>query len=185
MDYLYVINILTFATYLKKKLMKSKAISLLIGLITIIFLTGLFFFMKFNYQQKFAIIDKERLFSEFKMTKEISNQINVSNNKLKVKYEGLVQTYNSAKNEYERIDLRQQLEATQNEIENLNGSYRVQQTELIWKRIQSYSESYSEAENYTFIFGFENNGDVIGFKKENDITENLLQYLNKRYEGIN
>lgn len=158
---------------------------LLPSIILFFILTGLIFFMAFNRQEKFGVIDKRKLFSEFKMTKEISNKINSSNNELKIKYEGLIIAYNAAESEYDKIDLRQQLEATQNEIENLNGSYRDQQTEAIWKRIQSYSEAYSESENYTLIFGFENNGSIICFKKENDITEKLLHYLNTRYEGIN
>lgn len=151
----------------------------------LIILLGLLFFIKNNQEESFAVIDKQKLFSEFKMTKEIANQIAISNNGLRVEYDSLKQAFTSVQNEDARMQLGQKLEILQTEIENVNGSYREQETLKIWKRIQSYTETYSEKENYTFIFGFENNGDIIHFKKGKDITDELLNYINKRYEGIN
>ncbi len=151
----------------------------------LIIVFGYFLFIRNNQADRYAVIDKARLFSEFKMTKEIGNQMIILNNGLKMKYDSLANAYSSAQNEYDRIHLSQELEVLKTEIENLNDKFRDQETVKIWKRIQSYTDNYSEEKNYTFIFGFENNGNVVYFKKGKDITDELLNYINKRYEGIN
>jgi|GEM_PF-1870893 len=182
----FIIHILTLASlYQKIVLMKPQFPLLPLVNSFLIILLGFLFFTKNNQEGSFAVIDKQKLFNEFKMTKETANQITILNNGLRVQYDSLRQAYSSVKNEDARMQLGQKIEMLQTNIENLNGSYRAEETLKIWKRIQSYTETYSDKENYTFIFGFENNGDIVYFKKGKDITDELLHYINKRYEGIN
>jgi hypothetical protein len=39
-------------------------------------------------------------------------------------------------------------------------------------------------QEYDIVAGYENNGDIVGYKQSTNITEDLLLYINKRYENI-
>ncbi len=155
----------------------------LINFLLIIFL-GFLFFKKEKQSENYAVIDKERIFNEFKMTKEIKNQINILNNELKIKYDSLSYVYSTVQNIHIKIDAEQKLKLLSDEIERINGTYREQEVLKIWKRIRSYSKDYSKNNKYKLILGFENNGDVVYHEETKDITNELLHYINKRYEGI-
>ncbi len=154
-----------------------------VNFLLILFLIFLFF-KKEKQSENYAVIDKEKVFNEFKMTKEIKNQINILNNKLKIKYDSLSYIYSTVQNVHIKIDVEQKLKLLSDEIEQVNGVYREQEVLKIWKRIRSYSKDYSNISKYKLILGFENNGDIVYYEEAKDITNELLQYINKRYEGI-
>lgn len=164
------------------KFSKILVLSLINFLLTI-FLVFLFL-KKEKQSENYAVIDKERVFNEFKMTKEIKNQINILNNKLKIKYDSLSYIYSTVQNVHIKIDAEQKLKLLSDEIERVNGAYREQEVLKIWKRIRSYSKDYSNSSKYKLILGFENNGDIVYYEETKDITNELLHYINKRYEGI-
>lgn len=152
---------------------------------SLILIIGVFVIFKENTPNTYAVVDKIKLFNEFKMTKDVSNEISIANNGFKVQYDSINYIYNNTRDLGEREVIAKRLQSLQMEIENLNLNYREQETVKIWKRIQSYSSQYLDKENYSIILGAENNGDVLGFKSELNITDELLLYINKRYEGIN
>jgi outer membrane protein len=79
----------------------------------------------------------------------------------------------------------QEIIASQEKIEHFNTYFVKEEHDKIWSRIKSYIKDYSEKENCSMIFGSETVSDVLYYNPEIDITQDLLKYINKRYEGFN
>ena len=67
---------------------------------------------------------------------------------------------------------------------------KVEQQELssrytadIWKRINHYVSDYGKTEGYDFIFGATGDGGLMYANDVNDITDEVILYLNKKYES--
>ncbi|MEM7104341.1 MAG: OmpH family outer membrane protein [Bacteroidota bacterium] len=54
----------------------------------------------------------------------------------------------------------------------------------IWKQINEYVEAYGEEFQYDYIFGAMGNGNLMYGNREKDLTEEVLKFINEKYEGI-
>jgi len=61
----------------------------------------------------------------------------------------------------------------------LSESYNDQ----IWTRINEYVKEYGERNNYTYIYGANGGGSLMYANSHTDITQNVIEYINKRYQG--
>ncbi|MBI1227713.1 MAG: hypothetical protein GC192_20940 [Bacteroidetes bacterium] len=57
-------------------------------------------------------------------------------------------------------------------------------TEEIWKQINQYVLEYGKENGYDYIFGASGNGSMMYAGGTNDITEKVIEFINRRYEGI-
>ncbi|BDD12872.1 hypothetical protein FUAX_53040 (plasmid) [Fulvitalea axinellae] len=56
-------------------------------------------------------------------------------------------------------------------------------TDNIWKRLNGYVKEYGEEKGYRFIFGTQGSGNLMYARTEDDITDQVLEYANGKYEG--
>lgn len=54
---------------------------------------------------------------------------------------------------------------------------------LIWERINGYVKEYGEENEYQYIFGANGDGSVMYADASSDITDEVIVYINQRYEG--
>jgi len=148
----------------------------------LIFLT-VFFFV--NKGDKNAVVDLNRIYQEFNMTKELTNNFEIFNNRNRTILDSLglqLLKHKKGSDEYTRLS---------SVYQNQQQHYLKKSTEMsemydnkIWKHIYKYIDEYGVDNNYESILGKMDNGILLYSNDESDITNKLIQYLNKKYEGF-
>ncbi|MCF6133248.1 OmpH family outer membrane protein [Flavobacterium wongokense] len=129
-------------------------------------------------------VDSEKLFTEFKMTKELKkageHQLQLKTAKL----DSLQLQVRMTQDEKTRALIMQEFIKQQQEIDAFQQEFTALNSKNIWARIATYSADYAEAKGYDFILNSNNNQTVLAGSKKKDITGQLLNYINKKYEGF-
>ena len=53
----------------------------------------------------------------------------------------------------------------------------------LWQQINGYVDDYGKEKGYDFIFGATGNGSLMYAREAYDITDEIIDYINLRYEG--
>lgn len=56
-------------------------------------------------------------------------------------------------------------------------------TQKIWKQLNSYVEEFGKENDYLMIVGTQGDGNVMYVKESANITNELIEYVNKKYNG--
>lgn len=157
----------------------------LINTAVLFFLSVYLFYSFFSTSEQIFYVDNVKLFDGFRMTKEMKKEgEKLFNNKkavldslyLEVQREDL-------DNKYKEI-LMQDFVAKREEFDAFNKTFAQEESNKIWLRINSYAQQFSKEKNYKLIIGSSNQGDVLYADEAVDVTEELLEYANKKYEGL-
>ncbi|PXY42828.1 hypothetical protein DMB65_02085 [Flavobacterium cheongpyeongense] len=164
-------------------MIKYKVFFLIIVNILLIGVLTLFFF--FQYNKQIVYIDNVKLFDGFVMTKEMKRagekEFNSRKSVLDKLYSDLQSSSISAS---ERKQLMQQFIQGKEELEQFNQVFGSEQSLKIWARIKSYTTEFSRDKNYKLVIGSDNKQTVLFADEKIDVTNELLTYINKRYEGL-
>ena len=148
----------------------------------LIFILGCFCLL--NSESKVYYVNNKKLFEGFKMT-------------IKVKQDGK-QLFNKNKKEVDSLYLLLQNFSKKN-IQNKNAfdlfikkkdsldfrsrQYVAIESKNVWKRIEQYSKEYFEDKDIELVVGSNGFQDTYHVNKKVDITNDLLLFINDRYEG--
>lgn len=146
----------------------------------------LIFFLAYNFfktSEKIVTVDSKKLFNEFIMTKEIKESGNKTIKSMNFKIDSLSNVLKLS-DEREKQKLIKIIFKQKGMIENFDAEYTMQESPKIWKRIKSYAKDYSDKNKIRLIIGSQYDGDILFTNDSDDITNDLLIYINKRYEGI-
>lgn len=142
------------------------------------------FTFKFVEDKKIVYVNNSKLFDDFNMTKEMKRvgerEFNVRKNSLDVLYSKL---QSQKKSEGEKKMLIQQFIQGKEELEQFNQSFATEETSKIWSRIQGYTSEFSQENKYQLVIGSQNKQSVLYADENIDVTNELLTYINKKYEG--
>lgn len=163
----------------KSPVFLSTILSVLALLVVVVFL---FFNSSSN---EVYYVDSRQLFQEFKMTKEVKKNGELIIQRLSYSVDSLQTAITLAENDVLKERLFQKMISKKEEIDNFNSTYVIAEQEKIWKRIESYVKDYPKIKDTKIILGSQNYGDVLYVDSQIDITKDLLNYINKRYEGFN
>jgi outer membrane protein len=146
------------------------------------------FFVALNFiqrQPKIVYVDSVTLFNNFSMTKELKNSGEKAFNLKKLKVDSLYSTlqYPGVSISEKKI-IMQQFVQQKEELGQFNEYFAAEQTTKIWARIKSYTSEFSKDKNYQLIIGSDNKQTVLFADEKIDVTNDLLTFLNKKYEGI-
>lgn len=159
---------------------KLVVIALLIGA-----LTTYLFFALFSEKRVIVYVDSVKLFEGFKMTKEMKRVGEKEFNDRKLVLDNLYSSLQgSSVSVLQKKELMQQFIQGKEELEQFNQTFASEQTQKIWSRIRSYTSEFSKDQNYQLIVGSDNKQMVLFADEKIDVTNDLLTYLNKKYEGI-
>lgn len=144
--------------------------------------------------QKTAYVNGAKVFSDFVMTKELNNMLSntqqsrqqiLDSLELQVRTLGIHQNSNpsddqlldSLKVAAEQLRFKSErfTEDNQRQLETYN--------EQIWTQLNQYMGDYREQEGYAYLFGATGSGNLMAANPELDVTEEVLAYVNLRYEG--
>jgi outer membrane protein len=85
-----------------------------------------------------------------------------------------IEKLENLKNEYL---FKEQKLMEDNEV--LTGQYQ----EQIWTQLNQYTKEYSKEHNYDLLLGANGSGTLLGANETIDVTEDLVKYVNDRYDG--
>ena len=81
------------------------------------------------------------------------------------------------------LDKKRAFEDLSKKFDERNKELQDRYLEQIWSQINQYVKEYGKENNYDFIFGATGNGTIMHANEKNDITKEVLKYINSRYEG--
>lgn len=128
---------------------------------------------------KTGYVDIFRLVNEFELQKEYTEQVKRDVEREKSIIDSVVYTQRLRDSSgYERIKnelyttLYQKTEQRNKEIEA-----------MLWKRLNPYLVDFGKENGYQYIYGANGTGNVLYADKNEDITDEVVRYVNERYHG--
>lgn len=138
-----------------------------------------------NRNLKIVYVENDKLFNKFSMTRELKSLGENEFNNKKLKLDSLYIKLQSPKiSDSEKKILMQRFVQEKEELNQFNEYFASEQSSKIWARIKSYSSEFSQENKYQLIIGSENKGNVLYAAESIDVTNDLLTYINKKYEGV-
>ncbi|TRX33708.1 OmpH family outer membrane protein [Flavobacterium sp. ZT3R18] len=148
-------------------------------------LTLFLLFYFFKSDKEIVYVDNVKLFDGFVMTKEMKRVGEKEFNSRKLVLDNLYSNLQSATiSASEKKELMRQFIQGKEELEQFNQTFAAEQTDKIWSRIKSYTAEFSKDKNYQLVVGSDNKQAVLFADEKIDVTNDLLNYLNKKYEGL-
>lgn len=159
----------------------------ILTLINSVLLVGLICFGLFKFlgtSQNIVYVDNVKLFDGFRMTKEMKAIGEKEFTNKKSELDTLYLKLQENLNPQEKEILMKNFISKREEFDQFNNRYAVEEAEKIWIRINSYTKEFSEANNYKLVIGSDNKRNVLFANEEVDVTNALLVYINKKYDGL-
>ncbi|MGZ3862792.1 MAG: OmpH family outer membrane protein [Bacteroidia bacterium] len=176
-------------------MIKKGIISLLaiIGIISVSVLVT-YFFVKKN-EIKLVYIDVNKVYNEFKLTKELDAKITTTQTIRK-------NIMDSLSMELESISRELSIKGNNKELQNVfmlkrqdyiskekkfledNEAQVSMYNEQIFKQMNQYIDEYKKENNLDFILGASGNGYIMAATERLDITKLIIEYINEKYKGI-
>jgi outer membrane protein len=156
----------------------------ILNLILILLLSLFFVKDKFFNSEKIVYVDNEKLFNSFQMTKDLRNHGEIEFNSRKKEVDSLYLKIQENLNETEKESLMKLFISKRDELDQFNQTFALGETEKIWNRINSYVKLYSLEKECKIVIGSNSNREVLYANKDIDVTTELINYINKKYEGV-
>jgi outer membrane protein len=155
-----------------------------VNLIVILLIIGFLLFDKIYTNEKIVYVDNQKLFDNFQMTKDLKKMGELEFNSKKKEIDSLYIKIQGNLNESEKENLMKLLISKREEFDDFNQTYASSEAMKIWNRIDSYVVKFSEEKKYKIIIGANSKRDVLYVDKKIDVTQELTEYINKKYEGF-
>lgn len=146
----------------------------------------IFIALKLNpSKSKIIYVNNVKVFEGFNMTKELKKVGEKEFNNRKLHLDSLYSKLQSPEiSSLDKKNLMQLFIQEKEELNQFNDYFGAEQSSKIWARIRSYSSEFSKENDYQIILGSDNKGNVLFADESIDITNDLLTYINKKYEGL-
>ncbi len=155
-------------------------------IVIIIIMVFLNYFQDKEYQE-LVYIDNMVLFNGFNMTKDIQKVEEAKINKQAKELDSLYMKLESLSgvNDAWSKNLQQQIANKSKSLQELQDHYTRNLSQTIWNRMNGYIKEYGDTHNLTVILGTTGAGNVMFAKESIDITQDVLEFSNRKYEGNN
>jgi len=162
-------------------------VALVLATVSLILL--LFFWQS---QPKIAYVKNADIFSSFKGTKELKARLEGQNNYQKTLLDSmslelsvLRERFRSGeKNILEDLQTKEQIWIRLSQEYNENYAQESQDfTNKAWVQINQYIIDYGKMKKYDYIIGTNGTGTLMYGSEREDLTEIIITYINKKYDG--
>lgn len=148
-----------------------------------------------NQGQKIGYIEVFKVYDEFELKKiketefkQVENQrklvldslrlnLQMLENKLKLQSKVTKEQEALFGNKYNQYQLKER-ELTEN-----NKALAAKLEDEIFTQLNQYVKEYGDENGYDFILGGNGSGTIMQAKESNDLTEEMIQYVNSRFNG--
>ncbi len=136
---------------------------------------------------KTAYVRSHQVFDNYKGMRELEGKLQTEFNTKKAGLDSLAATITVLQQDGSNPDaLNKSIQLHQIKQAQLEQEYATKQTEYtdaIWKQINGYLTQYGEENGYDYIFGAVGNGSLMYSAPNRDITDEVIAYINEKYEG--
>jgi outer membrane protein len=151
-------------------------------------LSGITAMIWFKEKSKTVYILTDRVFAEYKGTNEVRKKIKATEEKQKSILDSLymeIQTSQKAgKMAEEKMKKDQQIyQKLYSGFAASDEKQKQQYNAEIWKQINQYLEEYGKEKNYDYVLGASGNGNIMFANSTLNVTDEVIQYINKKYNG--
>jgi len=170
--------------------MRTRIVTITIGAASVILAIILFGFDM--QEKKSAFIDSVKVYNEFKLTKELKSKYErVSNTRqiildsLKIELIAMESQMRAndehAKAMYEKKinEYKYKADMFLQDNQRLNSVY----TEQVMNQLNQYIKEYGEKRGYDYIYGADGSGSLLYANQDNDISDEIIEYINLSYQN--
>ena len=142
--------------------------------------------------KKIAYVNTSLVYDGFKLKKELETKYKtvqltrqnlLDSIKFKVQYLSLKGNAISENEKMQINELQRSYLVKEKEFNQDNEATAAQYSEQIWKQINQFMNDYGKANNFDVIFGATGQGNIMYAKEQDDITKEILEFINSKYEG--
>lgn len=162
-----------------------------------VLLLGVFLYAYKCSSEKTGYVNIYKVFSDFTYKKELHKEYsevvklrNLHTDSLKIQLQRLYDLVQTEKNEKLRGALILKLNTDEayyqskaKELEEMNKELMSEYDGRIYVQLNQYVKDFGDEQGYDFILGSDGNGNIMYSKPDKDLTEEVLAYINKRYQG--
>jgi outer membrane protein len=156
----------------------------IVNFLALIMIVFFYVHERITKKEEIVYVDNVKLFDNFQMTRELKS---IGEKEYKFRKNEIDSIYSKLQielNSQEKEGLMKMLISKREEFDYFNQNYSTIEAEKIWSRIDSYVKAYSEENKFKIIISSSSTRDVLYAEKEIDITQELTEYINKKYEGF-
>tara|TARA_R110002033_G_scaffold66981_3_gene118012 strand:- start:72328 stop:72879 length:552 start_codon:yes stop_codon:yes gene_type:complete len=175
---------------------KVNVLYLVIGIL--LTLLALILYPKFLNSNQLAVVNSQKVLEEYKGLAEARDIYELKIKELSEKFESQKQVYESKKKELEilsnqltKIDKTDKLIELEkyksilvrlsSEIENQSAIEENQILEGVYNKVNNFIERFGKKNGYDIIFGANGQGSILYVQNKTDITDKIIEELNKEY----
>ena len=147
---------------------------------------GTYYYTNQN-KQEVVYIDSVKLFSGFNMTKDIKKIEEAKINKQGKELDSLYAIFQvvTDKETPPFKNLQQQIANKSKAFQELQDNYKYTLSNKVWSRLNAYVKEYAQNNSLKIVLGANGYGNVLFGDESLDITDQILEFSNKKYEGDN
>jgi outer membrane protein len=140
-------------------------------------------------EKKVAYIDNNKIFIEFGLTKEIDAELKKIEVGKQHVLDSLLEVIKKIDagvikiNEKEYDFLRKQYAVKSNKFSQEISTMKQASIEKIWKQINQYISDFSKENDYFMVFGANGQGTLMYANESIDITKEVSEYINGKFNG--
>jgi outer membrane protein len=147
------------------------------------------------FSSKIAYVDIPKVFNSFQMKKELQQKFEQTSNARKKLLDSLSfdlqllsQKLKDKKDDPELMDRfsrkRQELYQRKKELDEDNSSLSSQYDKQILEQMTQYIIDYGKLHHFSIIYGAEGNGGLMYADEKYNISEEVIGYINNKYQGL-
>lgn len=134
-----------------------------------------------NQEPKILVVDRNKIFEDFKLVREMRKSTQRDFEIQKYKTDSL----------YKQVALHQGDSAvmlrfieSRERLDRMANSFPSEKITQIHSRLESYANDFAAEKNCDLILFKEDMGQVLHAAKPIDVTQEFVEYANKKYEGL-
>lgn len=163
-------------------LTKNLAVAILALLLSLLSLSLAIFYL--NSGPAYIVVNRQQLFDKFSMSIEAKRSGEQTFNRFKRDIDSLNLQFGMATDKYAKENLQEQVFRQQQAMSDFQNKFTTEETKKIWDRIDAYVKDYAKAHDAKMILGAGIvGGEVLYYDPKFDATNEVLLYINSRYEG--
>ena len=144
--------------------------------------------------EKTAYINMGEIYQGFELSKqldadyqEVASKRKAVLDSLQIRLNVLSQNFQAQKDEASIQRFQQQKQTyyyKEQQFKQDNQALLQQHNEQITKQLNQYIKEFGDEQGYTYIYGASGNGSLMYAAEKEDITQEVIAYINQKYQGL-
>lgn len=130
-----------------------------------------------------VVIDNYKVFEEFDLKKDYDKKIEKEFAFDKASLDSLGNTFNTLKDPYAIDALKKEFAIKKQQFDQKFQTISQQYTSEVYARLNDYMKEYGKKKGYGIIIGSNGQGNVMYIDKTEEVTEDLIKFINDKYSN--